>query len=264
MDELLQVVIVLFMFFMCILCVFAVVVIVRDIVREGLRNRNGKKGKGNDQPVESVADSPAPSNTQPAPHHIDQPVTLPASQPVSQAVVVAPVVEAEEPADQVVAVVADDDPDAVTFSRVTLTMEEKYATLSTEFKRYFDDIAKHTLAKEGVKELRRTSSYDYKIGSYRVLRLMIKRGEIVCEFSFIDNEFNNYATESNVRIKQAATTVRVSEASAVGVVKDGVDLVCQQIEQDKERKKQLAREKRKERRKQSKDEEDQTDETPKQ
>lgn len=256
MDELLQVVIVLFMFFMCILCVFAVVVIVRDIVREGLRN--GKKGKGGKQSVESDDDQPAPSRIE---QPVYQPVTLPMSQPVAQPVV-EPVVE--QPADQVVAVVADDDSAAVTFSRVTFTIEEKYATLSTEFKRYFDEIAKHTLAKEGVKELRRTSSYDYKIGSYRVLRLMIKRGEIVCEFSFIDNEFNNYATESNVRIKQAATTVRVSEASAVGVVKDGVDLVCQQIEQDKERKKRLAREKRKERRKQSKDEEDQTDENPKQ
>lgn len=256
MDELLQVVIVLFMFFMCILCVFAVVVIVRDIVREGLRN--GKKGKGGKQSDESDDDQPAPSRIE---QPVYQPVTLPMSQPVAQPVV-EPVVE--QPADQVVADVADDDSAAVTFSRVTFTMEEKYATLSTEFKRYFDEIAKHTLSKEGVKELRRTSSYDYKIGSYRVLRLMIKRGEIVCEFSFIDNEFNNYATESNVRIKQAATTVRVSEASAVGVVKDGVDLVCQQIEQDKERKKQLAREKRKERRKQSKDEEDQTDENPKQ
>lgn len=253
MDELLQVVIVLFMFFMCILCVFAVVVIVRDIVRESLRDRNGnKKSKGNVQP--SCAQQPVESNVhQSDQSHVDQPVTLPMPQQVAQPVVdtPAPVVEpADEP---VVAVVADEDPDAVTFSRVTLTMEEKYGTLSTEFKRYFDDIAKHTVAKEGVKELRRTSSYDYKIGSYRVLRLMIKRGEIVCEFNFIDNEFNNYANETNVRIKQAATTVRVTEASAVGVVKDGVDLVCQQIEQDKQRKKQLAREKRKEKRQQAKD-----------
>lgn len=253
MDELLQVVIVLFMFFMCILCVFAVVVIVRDIVRESLRDRNeNKKSKGNVQP--SCAQQPVESDVhQPDQSHVDQPVTLPMPQQVAQPVVdtPAPVVEpADEP---VVAVVADEDPDAVTFSRVTLTMEEKYGTLSTEFKRYFDDIAKHTVAKEGVKELRRTSSYDYKIGSYRVLRLMIKRGEIVCEFNFIDNEFNNYANETNVRIKQAATTVRVTEASAVGVVKDGVDLVCQQIEQDKQRKKQLAREKRKEKRQQAKD-----------
>ena len=148
----------------------------------------------------------------------------------------------------------DEDPDAVSFNRVSLTMEEKYATLSTEFKRYFDDIVKHTLDKDGVKESRRSSSYDYKIGSYKVLRMMIKRGEIVCEFTFIDKDFNDYASKSNVKIKQAATVVRILEPSAVGVVKDGVDLVYTQIAEDKERKKELAREKRRERRRKAKEE----------
>ena len=107
---------------------------------------------------------------------------------------------------------------------------------------------RHALAKEGVKEIKHTGSYDYKIGSYRVLRIMIKRGEIVCEFTFIDRGFADYASASNVRMKQSATTIRIEEASAVGVAKDGIDRVCQQIAEDKEHKKQLAREKRREKR----------------
>lgn len=260
MDELLKVMLVIFMVFMCCLCLFAVVVIVRDIVRESIasRRRDDDEEDGKRKPKHSDE----PNEVQPAAQH---PEVLPVSEPVVPVVIapqpvvrptpqpVAPVQSVQEP---VVATVAEDDPDAVKFNRVKLTMEEKYGTLSAEFKRYFDDIVRHTLAKDGVKELKRESSYDYKIGSYRVLRIMIKRSDIVCEFSFIDNEFNNYATESNVRIKQAATTVRVSEASAVGVVKDGVDRVCRQIAEDKERKEQLAREKRKERRRLAKEQEE--------
>ena len=55
-------------------------------------------------------------------------------------------------------------------------------------------------------------------------------------------------------MKKSATTVRVSEGSAVGVVKDGIDLVCSQIAEDKERKKELAREKRREKRRLAKEE----------
>lgn len=251
MDELLKVVVVVFMFFMCIICLFAVVVIVRDIVHESAKSRRGRKDE---------EDSPAA----PAPH-VAAPVVLPAEAP--QPVVVQPAVIEPLPVEEPViapvpavevetaAAVAEEDPDAVSFSRGSLTMEEKYGTLSTEFKRYFDDIVRHATSKSGVKELKRGTSYDYKIGAYRVVRLMIKRSEIVCEFTFIDREFNSYANESNVRIKQAATTVRVSEASAVGVVKDGIDLVCQQIAEDKERKEQIAREKRKERRRLAKEQE---------
>ena len=85
---------------------------------------------------------------------------------------------------------------------------------------------------------------------YRVVRMMIKRGEIVCEFNFIDRDIIDYANASNVKMKQSATTIKVLEASAVGVAKDGIDLVCTQIAEDKEYKKELAREKRKEKRRQ--------------
>ncbi len=63
---------------------------------------------------------------------------------------------------------------------------------------------------------------------------------------FIDCEIKNYVAESDVPIKTSATSVKVTEAAAVGVVKDGIDLVCSQITAYREYKKQLAREKRKE------------------
>ena len=59
-------------------------------------------------------------------------------------------------------------------------------------------------------------------------------------------------------MKRSATTVRVSEASAVGVVKDGIDLVCTQIAEDKEYKKNLAKEKRREKRRLAKEDTNKT------
>jgi hypothetical protein len=167
-------------------------------------------------------------------------------------VVEAPAKETPAPVEEAPALEeAVEDDGAVAFSTHTLTIEEKYATLSSEFKRYFDDIIKHALSKEGVKEFKHTGSYDYKIGAYRVVRMMIKRGEIVCEFHFIDRDILDYANASNIKMKQSATTIKVTEASAVGAAKDGIDLVCTQIEEDKEYKKELAREKRKEKRRQA-------------
>ena len=246
MEFMLQTVVVVFMLFLCALCLFAVVVIARDIIHENAKNRRERESEGNSEnktePIQVVL-QPVMPMAQPAP--AEQPV-IPAEPEKEE--IIQPVVE-----EVAVTAEATEDPDAVTFSRVNLTMAEKYEMLSTEFKRYFDEIVKHALSKEGVVESKRNSSYDYKIGSYRVVRMMIKRGEIVCEFNFIERDFKTYANEASVRIKQLGTAVKVTETSAVGVVKDGIDLVCTQISDDKEYKKQLAREKRKEKRRQERE-----------
>ena len=267
MEFMLQAVVVVFMLFLCALCLFAVVVIVRDIIRE---NANAKRNRDADvepvqkEPIQVVLQSMVSTSDQTsAPTPVVE-VVSPA--PVVEEVSPAPVVEEVCPApvvEEVVepAVIADvavteapENPDAVVFSKVSLTMTEKYAMLSTEFKRYFDDIIRHALSKEGVSEFKRNSAYDYKLGSYRVLRITIKRGEIVCEFNFIERDFKNYASEASVKVKQLGTVVKVTETSAVGVVKDGIDLVVSQIAADKEYKKQLAREKRREKRRRAKEE----------
>lgn len=262
-DNVLQVMLIAFMFFLCALCLFAVIVIARDIVYESAKNRRDREKEDRLERLEAqerlklyeaepvIAHSEKPldkpeetEKIEPMQEKADE-ATRVAKEKVEALVEVAAtenVAEAEE------AETEEADEGAVSFNRVNLTLEEKYATLSSEFKRFFDDIVRHAVAKDGVKEFKKSGSYDYKIGAYKVLKLNIKRGEIVCYFNFIDRDFNSYANESNVKIKQSATVVRVLEASAVGVVKDGVDLVCQQIAEDKERKRALANEKRREKR----------------
>lgn len=217
MDTLFQGIIMVFMLFICLLCFFAVVVIIRDIIRESIEARNERRL------LHEIISSKNKPETEVAP--IEEPIS-----------------EEEEIVEE------DKDENEVAFSKNSLSLEEKYAMLSSEHKGFFDEISKYALMKEGVNEHKRFNSYDYKIGSYRVLKMMIKRGEIVCEFMFIDRDFLNYASTSGVKMKQSATTIRVVEASGVGAVKDGIDLVCNQIKEDKEYKKNLVREKQREKR----------------
>lgn len=257
METMLQAVVVVFMLFLCSLCLFAVIVIVRDIIYENAKTRREREAERAN--AEAPVHEPVQVVVQPAPVVVPAPAPVAEPAPVVETKVEEPVREEESApeegeAEEVAA--TEDDPDAVSFSRVSLTMEEKYATLSTEFKRYFDDIVRHALSKEGVKESKQSGAYVYKIASYKVLKMMIKRSEIVCEFTFIDRDVLNYANTSGgeVKIKQSATAVRVTDALAVGVVKDGIDLVCTQIDADKEYKKELAREKRREKRRLAKEE----------
>ena len=253
MEGMLQAVVVVFMLFLCSLCLFAVIVIVRDLIYEAAKTRRERARDERDlnrvlEALEAVGEKVSAPEAIPV---VAQPVAVEAPDPTVVAVE-APAKETPAPVEEAPALEeAVEDEGAVAFSTHTLTIEEKYATLSSEFKRYFDDIIKHALSKEGVKEFKHTGSYDYKIGVYRVVRLMIKRGEIVCEFRFIDRDILDYANASNIKMKQSATTIKVTEASAVGAAKDGIDLVCTQIEEDKEYKKELAREKRKEKRRQA-------------
>ncbi|MBQ7407950.1 MAG: hypothetical protein IJW13_01570 [Clostridia bacterium] len=294
METILQAVIVVFMLFLCAICLFAVVVIARDIVYETARRKESREEREAAQAAALAAQAAAIAAQQAAAPVATAPVAAPIEEaptvsvspvienPLAEASAEEPSevmaeaeaesseasiaeelpateAEAEVTAEEVLteAPVAEEeeevDPDAVSFSRVSLTMEEKYATLSTEFKRYFDDIIKHALSKEGVHENKRSSSYDYKIGAYRVLRIMIKRSEIVCEFNFIDREVIEL-NSAGIRMKQAATVIRITEPSAVGVAKDCIDLVCTQIAEDKEYKKDLARAKRREKRRLAKEE----------
>lgn len=265
-ENVLQVMLIAFMFFLCALCLFAVIVIARDIVYESAKNRRDREREERLERLEArerlklqeakptleqaakplaepekTCEESEPNPGEKTPEVVEESVA-----PLAEVAATDDIVEDREDQDDQEEQEVEDG--AVSFNRVNLTLEEKYATLSSEFKRFFDDIVKHALSKSGVKEFKKSGSYDYKIGAYKVLKLTVKRGEIVCYFNFIDRDFNSYANESNVKIKQSATVVRVLEASAVGVVKDGVDLVCQQIAEDKDRKRALANEKRREKR----------------
>ena len=241
MEQALEITLTFFMIFLCMLCLFSVLVIARDIIRESSQSRRKREDK-EEKVVTVIKEIEVPAK-------VAEPVA-PAPVVEKEPVIEPPVVE-EAPAP--VEIVEEHDDSEVTFNKTRLTMAEKYEALSSLYKEFYDAIVKHALSKEGVKEFGNNNYIDYKIGAHRLVRIMIKRGEIVCEFIFIDREFKNYASANNVKMKPAATAVKINEPSAVGVAKDGIDRVCQQIEEEKEYKKQLAREKRREQRQKAKE-----------
>jgi len=258
MEMMLQTVIIVFMLFLCSLCLFAVLVIARDMVAESMGKRKSAFSADDPQQKEQIVKEVTVIKEVPVEKEVrvEVPVAPPMPEPVP--VVAAPVV-VEEPAPAVeepveveevetVEEVEEEDPNAVKFSTTQHTMDTKYAMLSKEHKSFFDAIAKHAMSKEGAKANLSKNYEDYKIGASRLVRMSIKRGEIVCEFVFIDRDFKDYASRADLKIKASATTIRVTEPSAVGVAKDGIDLVYNQILEEKEYKKQLAREKRRARR----------------
>lgn len=278
MEIMLQTVIIVFMLFLCSLCLFAVLVIARDMVAESMGKRKSDFAADTERKQEQVIKEvtvikevpvereASPSEQAPPPAPVAPPAPAPVAEPEPE---IAPMVEviveeepvAEEPifeeepvfepvevAEEVEPEVVVDDENAVKFSKSQLTFDEKYAMLSTEVKGYFQAIARHALSKEGAKCTVSKNYQDYKIGATRLVRMSIKRGEIVCEFVFIDRDFKNYASQADLKIKPSATVIRVTEPAAVGVAKDGIDLVYNQMLEEREYKRQLAKEKRKARR----------------
>jgi len=132
MEAMLQAVIVVFMLFLCSLCLFAIVVIVRDIIHENAKTKRERERDELRDKLDSAQLSELIAMAA-AKAEVKEDVT---TEDEPQEVVAEPEVEsAPDVAEQTA-----EDENAVVFSRQSLTLEEKYATLSTEFKRHFDDI----------------------------------------------------------------------------------------------------------------------------
>lgn len=240
METYLQLMIVLFLTLLCLLCLFAVFVIVRDIVSESAESRRKRTDKPDGAAERNV------TNKEDVYEKNDVLAGDREESAACAAVVSADVLQNLDASDTIGVQETLLAENAVAFEKNNVSLEERYEALSSQQKAYFEDICRYAKEKTDVKENRRENYIDYKTGSYRVLRLTIKRGEIVCVFNFMDRDILNYAKAENAKVKRAPTTVRVVEASDVGVAKDGIDLVCRQIDEDKALRKRLALEKRRE------------------
>lgn len=167
--------------------------------------------------------------------------------------VVAPVCEKTAPAlveaKEEVAVAEAAPEEAVTFAADKgKTLEDKYNELDATAKGYYDQIAAYAAAVEGAKRFKNLRYEEYKIGSMRIVRMLVKRDLVYCEFMIQNSSLRSYVAESKVAVKQAATVIKVVDAAAVDAVKATIDIAVKGIEEAKELKKQIAREKRREKR----------------
>ena len=98
---------------------------------------------------------------------------------------------------------------------------------------------------EGSKRFKNARYEEYKVGKNRIVRMLIKRGVINCEFILHNSDFKNYVNEKKISVKQSATTMLVETQETVAAAKNSIDIVVAALAEEKEYKKQLAKEKRK-------------------
>ena len=221
---------VLFMMFMVvvsIMALFAVAVVLRDIVKEILLERR-------DRDAARAAVAPVVE-----PVKVAEPVVEPVAEPE-------PVVEPEPVAEPAVEPTPEEDDGTISFAAgQQKTLEEKYLELTPEARGWYDEIIRHASIIEGSKRFKNTRYEEYKLGNSRLVRMLIKRGIIHCEFILHNSDFKNYVNENKISVRQAATTMRIDSRDTVDAAKNSIDIVVAAIAEEKEYKKQLARERRK-------------------
>lgn len=226
-----------FMVIVSIMALFAVMVVLRDVVREVYDARREKYAAEAARRAE-LNSANAPAQQAPACEPTVEPEAEPVPQPVEEPV--------EEPAEPEAAPAQEDEDGTIKFATgQQQTLDEKYLALSAEQRGWYDEIIKYASAVEGSKRFKTARYEDYKVGKNRLVRMLIKRGVIQCEFNLQNSDFKNYVNENKIAVKQSATVMYIEEASTVDAAKNSIDIVVAAIAEEKEYKKQLAREKRK-------------------
>ncbi len=213
-----------FMVFVSVMCLFSALVVLRDIVKEIAESKRQAKAQ-TVQIVEKPQEAPC--------------VVVEAPKPVVEEV-------KEETVLEEVAVASVEDKEGnISFSASNKqTLDEKYASLSQKDKNRYNEIVEYAKKVEGNRCFKNDRYEEYKVGKNRLVRMLIKRGVIICEFILQNSDFRNYVNENKISVKQSATSLKIIDSASVAVAKNSIDIAVNAINEEKEYKKQLAREKR--------------------
>lgn len=154
-------------------------------------------------------------------------------------------ISAEESTEADEATEAEVNGDSVTFSAAKETLSQKYDALPDELKDYYGQIVATASAVEGNRCFKNDRYEEYKVGKNRIVRLLIKRGVIVCEFVIANNDLRNYMSDNKLKLKQAPTTLKVFDEATLAAAKATMEIAVKAIEDEKAYKKEQARAKRK-------------------
>ncbi len=225
------------------MCLFTITLVAIDTLEARRERREARKEKAKAETAPVSAEKETSTVAEPV--ATSEPTPLVIEEPSAEEPLPAPVEEESEDTDEE----SEEQPDGVWIAKgQTATLEEKYLELSQEEKKWYDEIEHYAASQEGVKHHKTLKHEDYKIGKYRIVKLSIRRGVIVCEFVLMNQDFQSYiSTNKEVSIKQAATVMKIDSAEAVEAAKHSIDLAMEVVEREK----QLKRERRNERRRQS-------------
>ncbi len=235
-----NVLLIAFIVFAIIICVFVAIVVIKDMA-DGSRKRKNEEQTTAQNAQNGVYFVPVqfvPQGSVPVQQEVVKPAEPAKTEPAAE--------QKKETVAEETGTAATLSANAVTFeSSKSQTLSEKYAELSKEKKGYYDEIVKYASAVNGARQFKNDRYEEYKLGSSRIVRLLIKRGTVVCEFILPNSEFKNFVNENKVNVRLNATVMKIEDKVALDTAKGTIDLVLKAIAEEKEYKKQLAKERRK-------------------
>ncbi len=223
---------------LAIIVAIMVIVVILSFIRELIGNKPKKQEPAPAEESDKKAVAPQIIYV-PVPQYVAAPAPAPAPAPEAK----------EEPqAKQEEAVTEQEEEvsgNSVVFE-TPKTLDEKYAALDKAMRGYYDEISAYAAKQENVKHKKTNKYEDYSIGRARVIRLSVRRGNIVCEYVFPNLGLVTFAAENNMgAAKSGSTSIKVVDQAGVEAAKNNIDYVISSIAEEKKLKKQLAKERRK-------------------
>ena len=80
------------------------------------------------------------------------------------------------------------------------------------------------------------------------MRILIKRGFVVCEYLLTDDGFKRYVVGNRVKVKIAPTVLKIADKNSLQAAKDSIDISKKIIDDEKAYKKERAKARRREKR----------------
>ncbi len=216
MDQAITILLLVFIIVVLVIALFCVVVVTRDIVIESRDRRKAKE----EEKKEETPVTPTPVEKQEVVREIVKEVPVVVEKPV------------------------EEDDSNVKFDAIKKTLDEKYRELDATFRIYYDEIVKAAMEIEDSKRFKNDNYEEYKLGKSRIVRLKIKRGTILAELLIPNLTLKEYISDNKVDAKLAPTVIKVVDRESVDAVKDSMAIAVKVHLEEKELKKQQAKEKR--------------------
>ncbi len=230
-----------FMLLAGIVCLFAIVIVVVDLIKDKRQSRTAPTPVSTSTQTYVLPDGTILAGTPiyvPTPTPVMATVAAPAqttpaqAEPVPVATPVEDMVPTEEPVSEEVS--DNTEVNGVWISRNNeKTHMEKYAVLTDEARAQYDEIKAYVLTQKEVQSRMGNRFEDFRIGKKQVVRMIIRREVLHCEFVILHEDLNTYIIENRVNIKHAPTSIKIDSPEAVIAAKNSIDIAIKAIEADR-------------------------------
>ena len=123
----------------------------------------------------------------------------------------------------------------------TETLGEKYSKLSKKQKRFYDEIAEYAAAIFGCRQIKNDRYEEYRYKGGRLVRILIKRNSVICEYLMTNDRFKRYVAGNKVKIKTAPIKLKITDKKSLQAAKDSIDIAKKNIDDEKTYKQEQAK-----------------------